>query len=285
VPLRVRFADSSDGWVFSTLPGQGPELGWSTHDGGRHWAPIRFPVASSTEEGTPGLEDIEAAAGMVTAAVQLGDQVEIFASPVRHDTWHRAGGPYALGAGPVPGGQLVLQGRAGWFVENDRVVVSGGREEPSGGWASWAPPCSHAGGPDLLAAATSSQVDAVCTEGVWTGTKVTVDLLKSTNSGRTFGAGHLLPFSSVGAVAATGTSAVAVGTTVPHATTVDDNLEMSFDGGTSWQLVYSQPGDGWLELGFTTPNQGVAIASAGPSARNTMLFTSDGGRHWAPVSF
>jgi hypothetical protein len=136
-----------------------------------------------------------------------------------------------------------------------------------------------------LAAATSSQVDAVCTEGVWTGKRITVNLLKSTNGGSTFGPGHLLPFNSVGAAAATGPSTVAVGATVPHTTTDDDTLEMSFDGGTSWQLVYSHPGDGWLELGFTTLDQGVAIASAPPDQRNTMLFTTDGGRHWAPVSF
>jgi hypothetical protein len=152
-------------------------------------------------------------------------------------------------------------------------------------WAGWPPPCSHSGGPDLLAAATSSQVDAVCTEGVWTGKRITVNLLKSTNGGSTFGPGHLLPFNSVGAAAATGPSTVAVGATVPHTTTDDDTLEMSFDGGTSWQLVYSHPGDGWLELGFTTLDQGVAIASAPPDQRNTMLFTTDGGRHWAPVSF
>jgi hypothetical protein len=49
--------------------------------------------------------------------------------------------------------------------------------------------------------------------------------------------------------------------------------------------VYSHAAEGWLELGFTTLNQGVAIVLATPGHHNTMLFTVDGGRHWAPVSF
>jgi hypothetical protein len=282
--LRVRFADSEDGWIYSSLPGQGPELGWSTHTGGQHWSAIKFPVATSPSN-QPGVEDIEAAAGVVTAAVQLGDQIEIFSSPVGHDAWQRTGGPYELGAGPVPAGQLALQGRSGWFVENDRVVVSGGRETPSGKWASWTPPCSQSGGPDILAASTASRIDAVCTEGVWTGKKVTVDLLTSTNGGNTWGPSRLLPFTSAEGATAIGPSTVAVGTTVNHNTSSDDSLEMSFDGGATWRSAYSHVGAGWLELGFTTLNQGVAIVLANPGQHNIMLFTVDGGRHWAPVSF
>lgn len=283
-PLRVRFADSEDGWIYSTLPGQGPVLGWSTHTGGQHWTAIRFPVVTSASN-PAGVEDIEAAAGVVTAAVQVGDQVEIFSSPVGRDAWQRAGGPYQLGAGPVPEGQLAIQGKSGWFVENDRVVVSGGREGPSGKWAKWAPPCSQSGGPDILAASTASRIDAVCTEGVWTGKKVTVDLETSTNGGTTWGPSRLLPFTSAEAATATGPSTVAVGTTVNHSNSNDDSLEMSFNGGGSWQSVYSHVAAGWLELGFTSLNQGVAIVLANASQHNIMLLTADGGRHWAPVSF
>ena len=167
-PLRIRFATSDDGWIFSTLPGQAAVQAWSTHNGGRHWSALSFPVKSP---GGTGLEDIEAAAGVVDAAVQVGDEVLIFSSPISSDNWHRAGGPYQLGAGPVPSGELALQGRSGWFVQNDRVVESGAREEPSGAWAGWRPPCSSAGGPVTLVAptATTGRLDAVCTEGVWTG--------------------------------------------------------------------------------------------------------------------
>ena len=284
--LKVRFADSDDGWIFPTEPGEGPAMAWSTHSGGEHWTAIHFPGTTSPS-GPPGVEDIEAAAGVVNAAVQVGDQVEVFSSPVSSNDWKRTGGPFELGAGPVPSGQLALQGNSGWFVENDRVVVSGGREKPSGKWAGWTPPCSRSGGPDLLAAATAYRLVAICTEGVWTGKKVTIDLVTSTNGGASFGPSHLLPFTSTDqadVTAATGTSTVAIGATVNHANTVDDALEMSFNGGTSWHSVYSHVGAGWLELGFTTVDQGVAIALAN-SGPNIMLATSDGGRHWAPVSF
>ena len=280
-PLKVRFADPDDGWIFSTLPGQAKVQVWSTHSAGRHWSAVKFPVKNQS---LIGLEDIEAAAGAVDAAIQAGDEVQIFSSPVGSNNWHRTGGPYQLGAGPVPAGEFALQGRSGWFVQNDRVVVAGGRDEPSGAWASWRPPCSAAGGPVVLAAATASRLDAVCTEGVWTGPKVTVDLLTSTDGGTSFGPSRPVPVTSADAAAATGASTVAVGATVSGTNSVNVALEMTFDNGASWHAVYRQAGGGWLELGFTTVQQGVAIV-LGAWHANTMLFTTDGGRHWAPVSF
>jgi photosystem II stability/assembly factor-like uncharacterized protein len=281
-PLKVRFADPDDGWIFSSLPGQAKVQAWSTHNGGQHWAALSFPVRSS---GSVGIEDLEAAAGVVDVAVQVGDEVEILSSPVGANAWHRVGGPYELGAGPVPSGEVTLQGRSGWFVQNDRVVVSGGRDEPSGTWASWRPPCSSAGGPVLVTAPTASQVDAVCTEGVWTGQRTSVDLLRSTNGGASFGPSRLVPVASADLAAATGTSTVAVGAQVNGSSSANVALDMSFDNGASWQFVYRHAGSGWSELGFTTPAQGVAIVLGAPGHLGIMLFTRDGGRHWAPVNF
>jgi photosystem II stability/assembly factor-like uncharacterized protein len=281
-PLKVRFADPDDGWIFSSLPGQARVQAWSTHNGGQHWSAISFPVRSP---GTVGIEDLEAAAGVVDAAVQVGDEAEIFSSPVGASTWHRVGGPYELGAGPVPWGEIALQGRSGWFVQNDRVVVSGGRHGPSGSWTSWRPPCSSAGGPVVMAASTASRVDAVCTEGVWTGQKITVDLLRSTNGGASFGPRRLVPVAAADLAAATGASTVAVGAQVNGTSSAGVALEMSFDNGASWQSVYQHAGSGWSELGFTTLAQGVAVVLGAQGHLNTMLFTRDGGRHWAPVNF
>jgi len=285
VPLKVRFADSNDGWIFSTLPGEGTPGAWSTHDGGRHWAAISLPVKVPSGYSGYGLEDIEAAAGRVYAAAQVGDGIEIYASPVSVNAWHYAGGPFLLGAGPVPNGSLTLQGRAGWFVQDDRTVVSAGRLGPSGSWTGWAPPCARAGGPVVLAAPDGSRVDAICTEGVWTGPKVTVDLLASSDAGNTFGPSHLLPVTNAEIGAATGASTLAVGATVSGPASSYAVLEMSFDNGTSWQPVYRVAGPGWSELGFTTTEQGVAIVLGNQGARNTMLFTTDGGRRWSPVNF
>ena len=211
----------------------------------------------------------------------MGDEVEILSSPVGVSAWQRLGGPYELGAGPVPSGEIVLQGHAGWFVQNDRVVVSGGRHQPSGAWGSWRPPCSSAGGPVLVAAPTASQVDAVCTEGVWTGQRTSVDLLRSTNGGTSFSPSRVVPVAAADLTAATGTSTLAIGAQVNGTGSADVTLEMTFDNGASWRSVYRNAGSGWLELGFTTPSQGVAIVLGAQGHLNTMLFTRDGGRHWA----
>jgi hypothetical protein len=282
-PVKVRFADNDDGWIFSIQPGQAGVEAWSTHNGGRRWSAINFPVKSPNPIGP---EDLEAAGGVVNAAVLVGDEVDIFSSPVGRDAWRRTGGPFQLGAGPVPSGELALQGSSGWFVQNDRVVVSGGRDGSSGAWATWQPPCSKAGGPVLLAAPTNSQVDAVCTEGVWTGgPQITVDLLTSTDGGASFGPSRPVPGPWVGQAAAIGPSTVAVGDFMDGDNSTQVTLEMSFNGGGTWRPVYRHRGTGWLELGFTTVEQGVAIVAGAGNRLNTMLFTTDGGKHWAPVDF
>jgi hypothetical protein len=161
------------------------------------------------------VEDIEASAGVVDAAVQMGDGASIFSSPVSSDAWHLEGGPFASGAGPEPEGELALRGTSGWFIEDNRVAVSGARREASGLWEAWTPPCSGAGGPVLSSAVTSSDLDAVCTEGVWTGHVVTVRLLTSDNGGTSFGTDRSTPFTSVEVATASGPSTIAVGATPP----------------------------------------------------------------------
>ena len=281
-PLRIRFADPKDGWVYSMLAGQQTPLGWVTHSGGTRWSPISFPVRA-TPSSQLGIEDLEAAGGVVDAAVAVDAHVEILSSPVGSNAWRRTGGAYAIGAGPIPSGQLVLQGRSGWFVQVDRVVIRGARATPSGRWVTWRPPCTGAGGPVTLTAPSPSELHAVCTEGVWTGTKISVDLLSSHDGGTTFGPSHRVPASQAGLAAAASTSTVAVGTTSIARSSSTAVLEMTFNGGASWTPVYRRAGGGWLELGFTTPTQGVAIVSGANEARSTMLRTTNGGRSWAPV--
>ena len=281
-PLKVRFADSEDGWVFTTSPGNGPADAWSTHTGGQHWSAVNFPVKSASPLG---VEDIEASAGVVDAAVQVGAEVDIFSSPISSDAWHLEGGPFALGAGPAPGGELALQGTSGWFVEDNRVAVSGARREASGLWAAWTPPCSGTGGPVLLSAVTNSKLDAVCTEGLWTGHVVTVHLLTSDNGGASFGTDRSTPFTSVQVAAASSPSTVAVGSTPPTGGPAA-GLEMTFNGGASWHTVYGRVAQGWLEMAFTTVDRGVAIVQGtAQSTGNTMVSTTDGGEHWYQVKF
>lgn len=289
--MKVRFANSSDGWIFPFDQLQGYSQAWSTHSGGRRWSRVTFPVTGSA---LVGVEDIEAAHGVVVAAVSVVSvrpQLDIFSSPVARDAWRRTGGPFQLGAGPVPSGELALHGSSGWFVQNDRIVVGGGREGRSGIWRSWQPPCAHAGGPVLLAAPTTSRVEAICTEGVWTSGRVTVDLLTSTDGGTRFGPSRRIPLGAgpsapeASLAAATGSATVAIGAIDYGGSSAQMNLEVSFNAGSTWRSVYRHAGSGWLELGFTTTKQGVAIILGANGQADTMLVTRDGGRHWAKVDF
>jgi hypothetical protein len=280
-PLQIRFADNNDGWLWATMGSvTGDVTGWSTHNGGGSWSKLSFPGAS------PGVEDIEASDGFVHAALQVGDAIQIVSSPVATDRWHRTGGPYELGAGPVPQGQFALQGAAGWFVQNDRVVISGGRLSPSGRWQKWAPPCATKGGPAILAAPSPNRLDAVCTEGPWTAPvsqPPSVHFLTSGNAGSTFSELSGPPGNSAYAASAIGSGTVAVAVSQPHYSGVV--LVMSFDGGQSWHAVYRHSGLGTYMLGFTTPSQGVAIIASVDNTQDLMLQTRDGGHTWAPVSF
>jgi hypothetical protein len=57
----------------------------------------------------------------------------------------------------------------------------------------------------------------------------------------------------------------------------------TFDGGSSWQVVYTDPGASaygpWSYLGFTTLSQGIALSLSG-----RVVMTHDGGHTWTPVT-
>ena len=115
--------------------------------------------------------------------------------------------------------------------------------------------------------------------------KISVDLFRSTDAGASFGPGRRVPVASADLAAAIGPSTVAVGAQLNGSNSTSVTLEMSFDNGASWKSVYRHAGSGWSDLGFTTLTQGVAIVFGAQDHRNTMLFTRDGGQHWAPVTF
>jgi len=137
----------------------------------------------------------------------------------------------------------------------------------------------------VLAAASPSDVDAVCTEGVWTGTRISVDLLSSTDGGTRFGPSHTVPVGSADLAAATGTSTVVVAATTNGATSVGVTLETTSDDGASWRSVFHKAGQGWLDLAFTATGEGVAIVLRAGGRANAMLLSSDGGMVWTPVHF
>lgn len=269
----IRFANAEDGWAFGT------EL-WVTHDGGGHWNKIVLPGAAA---GSPIL-DLEAGAGLVHAVV-AGDNANflIETSPVGGDNWTASATELPVGAGPVPTVEIVLQGHTGWVLENDRTVIAGARLAAQ--WVPWQPPCQASGGPAALTASSPTELAAVCNEGVWSGPgPTTVRAYLSTDGGTSFHPTPTPPGSSyLGlTIAATPSPRTII---FGSYTQGGAALVGSFDGGGSWAPVSQVPGPGqWLELGFTSPTQGVAVDyHAGSQA--ALLMTYDGGHTWAPVTF
>ncbi|HEY5487275.1 MAG TPA: hypothetical protein VIK06_06485 [Candidatus Limnocylindrales bacterium] len=267
---NLRFADALDGWAF------GPGL-WATHDGGKTWKQLTIP-------GLPGaaVAALEASAGAVQVVAYDGNTTfRIASSPVSSDAWLLSALKVPVGAGPVPEVQLVLQGQAGWLLENDRVVTGGARLV-DGTWQAWQPPCFDVTGPALLAAANAQAVTAVCDVGQWS-TPQGEHLYRSTDGGQTFAeTGPKLPVEGISAIAAPTTSTIVVAATGPSTNAIE--VIASRDGGLTWASVLIPGPVQVAYLGFTTATQGVLITSD-PGSRTQLLMTRDGGHTWTPVQF
>jgi hypothetical protein len=272
---HLRFADPSDGWAWG-----GSEL-WATHDGGGTWT--RVSVSGLAAPWT--VEDLEASRGLAQVAViQDGGSVRLATTAAGSDAWRLSPTTVTLGAGPVPQGQLVLQGAVGWFVQVDRTVVGGARL--SGGiWQPWTPPCADDNGPAWLAASSPEQLVVVCDAGVWgppaAGTSPGEHVYVSADGGATWTEPGPVPLPNVTAVAAAPGVITIAGFGATSAVLIS-----SFDGGRTRPGVYDAPAGvtAVAELGFTTALQGVAVLT-GPADRGSLVMTRDGAHTWAPVTF
>ena len=156
----LRFATENVGWAF------GPHELWTTHDNGASWARTQLPGLTSDST----IEALETSAGLVHAVVlecdSNGCQFTIRTSDVAQDTWRDSGVRLPVGAGPVPSAQLILNGTAGWLVQNDRVATNGARLA-NGTWSTWQPPCATLQGPVVIAASSPSDLVGACDVGLW----------------------------------------------------------------------------------------------------------------------
>jgi photosystem II stability/assembly factor-like uncharacterized protein len=178
--------------------------------------------------------------------------------------------------------QLVLQGKTGWLIENNRVVTAGARLV-NGTWETWQPPCLDVLGPATLAAANDRELNAVCTVGVWgpaPSGQQGDHLFRSSDGGQTFvETGPQLPATGVLIAAPSASTIVAGGG--------QSGVVLSIDGGLTWKAASlpSQSGSFYVGyLGFTTATQGVLITSDS-GGHSQLLMTRDGGHTWLTARF
>ena len=265
----LRFADAHDGWAF------GPDL-WATHDGGLTWKRVAFPLA--------GAAVLELASSRGTVHAVAYDTVgstdfRVASAAVGGGSWTISGLSVPVGGGPVPDIQLVLSGSAGWVLENDRTVEAGARLV-AGTWRAWDPPCLDAVGPAYIAASSATELIGACDVGVMD-VPQGGHLYVSHDGGVTFAeTGPKMPFALQPDVAASSVRNLFAGGGDGHTTFV----EGSFDGGHTWAPVHDAGSVGLTELGFTTVDQGVVVATTA-SGSSHLLMTYDGGHTWAAVHF
>lgn len=263
----IRFADAADGWGF------GPDL-WSTHDGGRTWTRIDRSAVGGR------VLALGTAGGTTHLVVDDGQgRFLVVTSPATRDDFRATGVALPVGAGPVPELQLVLSGDAGWVLQNDRTVVNGARLR-GGTWSAWTPVCADVVGPAYLAASSATDLVAACDVGLWADPKGG-HLYLSRDGGTTAAeAGTKIPVALSGSIASGSSGTVVVSGT----TDAGSVLEGTFDGGTTWSKVLDLGDAQAVDLGFTTPDQGVVVAVE-PSGAARFFMTRDGGRTWSAVAF
>ena len=204
----------------------------------------------------------------------------IASAPVGGDAWSTASLKLPVGAGPVPVVQLVLSGEGGWILENDRTVVAGARLV-GGTWRTWQPPCADVVGPAFLGASSATDLAAACDVGAWSNAQGD-HLFVSRDGGVSFiEIGKRNPtIDSASGLATPNRSTIVVAGYDSHGSV----LTGSFDSGHSWTVVDRPTSVSLTDLGFTSPAQGVVIATASSGASH-LLVTRDGGHTWSIVKF
>ncbi len=261
--IRLRFADTSDGFAF------GSQL-WVTHSGGAAWHRVRQ---------VPGyITDLETAAGVVYAvsADLKSFKLTVYASPAGSDSWHKVAGlPVSAGDGGL--GTITLHGTAGWMVLGGRLYAT----SDGSSWVKEAFKC-----PAMLAIASVGAFNAThiavqCAGNAALGSTEKL-VYKSSDGGAHLSRAGRAPRGGDGGLIAEPTLRHLFIATASAATWV----YASNDGGRHWHnaLFLGDGGLGWYDFGFTTASQGVAVEGT-PSLGSHLWLTRNAGRIWKIVTF
>jgi len=268
----IRFANPEHGFVF----GNGL---WVTTDGGEHWAKIASPPGSILS-----LEVIDGQVLALTTTCQpqsgCAQTGTLFRRALGGGSW------YKVAVVPNPG-VISTQARVAALLDGTSVLVTS-----NGGlsYSTHATPCTVQGvamassvavtGPDNLA--------LLCTGGAAMGS-VTKTLYVSNDLGA--------DWTRAGSPARGGDPvAIAAGTPARIVVAAESGgswLYYSGDSAASWGTAYfaGDGGQGFNDLGFTTPSDGVVVHGPALSDSNQegrpgqLLLTSDGGATWQLVHF
>ena len=272
VHLGIRFADQEHGWIYGYL-GSTPVLWW-TSDAGTTWTDLQPPALQGGE-----VAALEAMDGRAEAILVRGEPsgVQTVSAPKTSSAWKAVSVILPAGHQGNPSPQLVLQGSAGWLVEEDPTFVTGARLTRYGTWKRWSPSCATTAERVLLAAVSATDVLELCQPAGSTGD---ANLYQSKRAGDP-GSWTQIARTPYGldpqALAANRADSFAVAGQQSGKAVIDLHTP------TSW-ITPAWSGSGQLtELGFEDPLQGIAMVRSAHSS--SMLMTYDGGLHWSRIDF
>jgi hypothetical protein len=263
----IRFATPEHGFVF----GNGL---WVTTDGGERWSPAPYPGGSIMS-----LEIIDRQVLAVTMRRGTGGNANwaLLRRPVAGGAWTR------LVTQATAIASIATQAQVAAILDGSSVLTTG-----DGGLtiARHALPCTTSAFPFPTTAAVMAPrgLALLCTGQGYTGhTDKTVYV--SFNLGTTWKlAGHPDSAGDDGTIAASAPGHLTIATT-----SAASWLYYSASSGTTWQtaVIYSDGGQGWNDLGFTTTRDGVVIHGYPyyGDMLGQLLLTENGGLTWHVVTF
>ena len=275
---ELRFGDINTGYAF------GPGL-FSTHDGGKNWheLTVNGRVSDLAISGGFTYLVVDPCPASSTDCSLAGS---LRRAPLDSDTFTQV-----LSTPAATGGTLTLHGRTGYLATQAAQAPANGDSTvlyattDGDKWSRVADPCAvlpnNAYALDTVSAVDATYTFALCSgEGGGGQTKKAV--VASDDTGKTWvKVGEPPPAGDGGDL-----EAASRRTLVIASTSAASYLYRSSDGGRTWTSPeqYGDGGEGFGDIGFTTPSQAFALRGVVPQSAPTLIVTTDAGETWRTVS-